>query len=563
MVLDGIYFRPYGPGCHGSRLDWSQPVAGVTVDSRLVEPGWLFLAVRGSQFDGNRFIPAALTRGAVAVLTDNEAAVPRTETVETAVAEGRVLVVSDVRWAVARAAANFYGHPGREMNVAGVTGTLGKTSVSHILYSILREDPYPRPPGIIGSLGIHYGDIHLPSRLTTPDAVTLQRTLAEMREAGVRVAVMEVSSHGQLQRRVDEIPFRLGVFLNLVAGEHADVHPDFSSYVQVKSRFLSELSPDAVLVFNHDDPGVRELVVGAHEEWRPLGYSMGLTEAGTVPAAPAAAGTAAAPATAAAAGTVVVPGSGTGAVTEMGDAAGYPLLRVTGLRLSLDGSRFTVASASPLPVVGGEERQPVHLECRLSLLGAHNVANALAAIAGALALGVPETVIGSVLPYLKPFRRRMELIYRGDFSVLDDTTGHPRSFEALFTTVELLRPRRLILLTAPRGNRGLDINRANAATIAARAGRLPLAALLVTAAWDRADAANRATEEEVAVFREELGRSGVPHIFHSELETALQAALKEVQPGDLLVVAGTQALDTAAEMLREAMGAPVLGPSRS
>jgi UDP-N-acetylmuramoyl-L-alanyl-D-glutamate--2,6-diaminopimelate ligase len=214
-------------------------------------------------------------------------------------------------------------------------------------------------------------------------------------------------------------------------------------------------------------------------------------------------------------------------------------------------------------VVGGEERQPVHLECRLSLLGAHNVANALAAIAGALALGVPETVIGSVLPYLKPFRRRMELIYRGDFSVLDDTTGHPRSFEALFATVELLRPRRLILLTAPRGNRGLDINRANAATIAARAGRLPLAALLVTAAWDRADAANRATEEEVAVFREELGRSGVPHIFYSELETALQAALKEVQPGDLLVVAGTQALDTAAEMLREAMGAPVLGPSRS
>lgn len=533
-------------GSTDSLVDWSQPVAGVTADSREVRPGWVFLAVQGSRFDGNLFIPAALRAGAVAVLTDKEAAVPRTEAVEVAASEGRILVVPDIRWAVARAAANFYGHPGRELTVAGVTGTLGKTSVSHILYSILQEDPSHRPPGLIGSLGIRYCDLHIPSPLTTPDAVTLQRSLAEMNAAGVRVAVMEVSSHGQLQRRVDEIPFRLGVFLNLVAGEHADVHPDFDSYVRVKARFLQELAPGAVLVFNHDDPKVRELVLGewrspdpdrgqlVFSSWRPLGYSAGLEA------------------------TASQTRGKTMWAAENGrrSAASPSLLKVRGLQLSLDGSRFTIRSGAPLPQVGGGERPPVHMECQLSLLGAHNVANALAAIAAALALGVPESVITGVLPYLKPFRRRMELIYRGEFSVLDDTTGHPQSFVALFSTVQLLQPRRLVLLTAPRGNRGLDINRANAATIAAWYGRLPLAPLLVTAAWDRADPANRATEEEVAVFREELVREGVPHAFYPDLETALTAALQQVEAGDLLVIAGTQALDSAAELLRETIGVP-------
>ncbi|HHV55680.1 MAG TPA: hypothetical protein GXX55_09580 [Firmicutes bacterium] len=528
-----------GPGKKTGESPAKTSISGVAVDSRQVRPGYLFCAIAGTRLDGNLFIPDALAAGAAAVLTDRPQAVPMTNSVRDAIRQGRVLVVPDARVAVAKAAANFYGHPAANLLVAGVTGTLGKTSVSQILYAILQVAGSPWSPGLIGSLGIRYGEIRLPSHLTTPDAVSLQRTYSQMTRAGVRVAVMEVSSHGQLQHRVDEIPFRLGVFLNLIPGEHADVHPDFASYVAVKSRLLDQLVAGSVLVYNHDDAEVRTLVEARASQtpaqersWTPLGYSC------------------------------TGPGF-TGPINE-GDAslpglAGLSvLLTLSDLALSLDGSRFVLRShpALGIPLVGGGRRPPVELGCEVRLLGPHNARNAAAAAAAALALGVPEESIQEALAGLLPFRRRMERIYRGSFSVLDDTTGHPESFRALFETVLLLAPRRVWLLTATRGNRGIAINRANARTIAAWTGRLPLGGIIVTPAWDRADVANQASDAEVAAFRGELDSAGVHYRFFPELLPAVHAALSRLKEGDLLVIAGTQCLDGAAEIVREALAVP-------
>lgn len=544
-----------GPGKKTGESPAKTSISGVAVDSREVQPGYLFCAIAGTRLDGNLFIPDALAAGAAAVLTDRPQAVPMTSSVRKAIRQGRILVVPDARVAVAKAAANFYGHPAATLVVAGVTGTLGKTSVSQILYSILQVAGFSWLPGLIGSLGIRYGEIHLPSHLTTPDAVSLQRTFSQMASAGVRVAVMEVSSHGQLQHRVDEIPFRLGVFLNLIPGEHADVHPDFASYVAVKSRLLDQLAAGSVLVYNHDDAGVRRLVESkaseapAHERlWTPLGYSCtgpGFTGAFNEGTSCRATGDS----------------GGSGSENPGGDASlqgSFPLLTLSNLALSLDGSRFVLRSHPVLgiPLVGGGRRPPVELGCEVRLLGPHNARNAAAAAAAALALGVPEESIQEALAGLLPFRRRMERIYRGSFSVLDDTTGHPESFRALFETVLLLAPRRVWLLTATRGNRGIAINRANARTIAAWTGRLPLGGIIVTPAWDRADVANQASDAEVAAFRGELDSAGVHYRFFPELLPAVHAALSRLKEGDLLVIAGTQCLDGAAEIVREALAVP-------
>jgi UDP-N-acetylmuramoyl-L-alanyl-D-glutamate--2,6-diaminopimelate ligase len=218
-------------------------VTGVTADSRGVAPGSVYVAVRGSQADGHRFIPDAVARGAVALVVEQEVA--------TAVPTVRVL---DGRRAALALGRYWYGDPGSRLTLVGVTGTNGKTTTTSLVRHLLNASG---TAGSIGTLGAFDGSgspvESTAGSLTTPGPIDLQGTLARMLERGVKTVAMETSSHSLDQGRLDGLSFAAGVFTNLTR-DHLDYHGTMESYLAAKLRLDALLGPDGIQVVNADDP---------------------------------------------------------------------------------------------------------------------------------------------------------------------------------------------------------------------------------------------------------------------------------------------------------------------
>lgn len=234
-------------------------ITAVCCDSRQVIPGSLFLAVKGHAADGHAFIAQAFENGAAVVIAQE---IPRDLGPE---AQQKILRVRDSRKATAVAAANFYDHPSKEMTLVGITGTNGKTTITWILENIFNTCGFTT--GVIGTVNIRYAGKTMDNPITTPDAVTIQKTLHRMKQAGVSHVVMEVSSHSLDQFRVDGCDFDAAVFTNLTQ-DHLDYHPSLEDYFLCKQRlFTDSLAPGRPAIINVDDTYGRRLAETAQ---RPL-----------------------------------------------------------------------------------------------------------------------------------------------------------------------------------------------------------------------------------------------------------------------------------------------------
>jgi len=225
-------------------------VAGVAMDSRDVRPGTLFLACRGAAQHGLRFVEAAVRAGAVAVAAESDPAWPAARLAELSAGLGvPVVEVPALSAKASEIAARFHGRPGDRLRLLGVTGTNGKTTVTQYLARALAADT---PCAIVGTLGAGYPDALRPTTHTTPDAVTLQATLAELLADGAGAVAMEVSSHALHQHRVAALRFDTAVFTNLTR-DHLDYHQTMEAYAEAKARLFR--SPGLrVAVINTDDP---------------------------------------------------------------------------------------------------------------------------------------------------------------------------------------------------------------------------------------------------------------------------------------------------------------------
>ncbi|MBG0829512.1 UDP-N-acetylmuramoyl-L-alanyl-D-glutamate--2,6-diaminopimelate ligase [Planomonospora sp. ID67723] len=225
-------------------------VSGITIDSRQVRRGDLYVALPGATAHGASFAAQALSAGAAAILTDPAGR-------EAAVATGLpVLVVPDPRALLGRVAAWVYGEPVRDLMVIGVTGTSGKSTTTFLLEAGLRAAGHRA--GLVGGVEIHVGDLRFAPRLTTPEASDLQGLFALMREQGVTAAAMEVSSHALALGRVDSVFYDVALFTNL-SQDHLDFHKDLDDYFSTKARlFTPEMSRTGVV--NIDDAHGRELL---------------------------------------------------------------------------------------------------------------------------------------------------------------------------------------------------------------------------------------------------------------------------------------------------------------
>ncbi|MRR38052.1 UDP-N-acetylmuramoyl-L-alanyl-D-glutamate--2,6-diaminopimelate ligase, partial [bacterium] len=235
---------------HGTR---AREIEGICYDSRRCEADFLFVAVAGLKSDGHLFVPEAVRRGAKAIVYEKEIARHASYT---------SIRVRDSRRALGVLGKNFFGNPSGALGLVGVTGTNGKTTVTYLLESILREAGHE--PGVIGTVNYRWGAKVLAASHTTPESFELQRLLAEIRNAGATHVVMEVSSHALELRRVEDCEFDLGIFMNLTQ-DHLDFHGTMEDYYASKKRFFTDLLAGEKngrrqgRIINIDDPWGRRL----------------------------------------------------------------------------------------------------------------------------------------------------------------------------------------------------------------------------------------------------------------------------------------------------------------
>ncbi|MGH9499579.1 MAG: UDP-N-acetylmuramoyl-L-alanyl-D-glutamate--2,6-diaminopimelate ligase [Terriglobales bacterium] len=251
-------------------LSWAgnPPVSGLEYDSRRVKPGDLFVAMRGQSSDGAKFIDDAISRGAVAIVTDSSTEEPRPNMPWALVVNGRR--------ALARLSANFYKRPAERLAITGITGTNGKSTVAFLVEWIF--EAADRKSALVGTIEYHVAGKTLPAPHTTPEALDLNRILSEALKSGATEAVMEVSSHALAQQRVYGIPFDVAVFTNLTR-DHLDYHHTMEEYFAAKRVLFEGCGTDGprAAVINLEDEYGKKLVEVSGKHGSEV-FTYGLTQ---------------------------------------------------------------------------------------------------------------------------------------------------------------------------------------------------------------------------------------------------------------------------------------------
>lgn len=236
-------------------------IVNLQIDSRLVKPNDAFVALRGLHTDGHNYIAKALSDGATAIFC---------EEIPTEMAgKATFIKLSDTAQYLGQLASAFYGNPSSNLKVIGVTGTNGKTSIASLSYQLFRNLGYKA--GLISTINYEVNGQKETSSHTTPDALKIQKLMAEMVEAGCEYCFMEVSSHAVHQQRTNGIKFAAGIFTNLTH-DHLDYHKTFAEYLKAKKQFFDSLPADAFALINIDDKNGRIMV--QNTQARVVTYSM-------------------------------------------------------------------------------------------------------------------------------------------------------------------------------------------------------------------------------------------------------------------------------------------------
>jgi UDP-N-acetylmuramoyl-L-alanyl-D-glutamate--2,6-diaminopimelate ligase len=453
-------------------------ITGIALDSRQVEPGNVFIALQGGSVDGHRFIPQAITQGAVAVVGSE----PSFDI------EVPYIRVTDGRLALAQLSAAFFGFPARELIVVGVTGTDGKTTTANLIFHILKAAKIQA--GMITTVNALIGDKVLDTgfHVTTPEAPIVQGYLAEMVASGMTHVVLETTSHGLEQKRVAACEFDVGVVTN-ITHEHLDYHGSYEEYLGAKGSLLSELSKTVqkkssiqpLAVLNKDDSSYGYLE-GLVADLRPgvssVSYGLGI-------------------------GAQVI---------------------ASGVNASPAGLTFSVQLGAQHP-----------MEIHSSLVGDYNVSNCLAAIsATAAGLGIDEQFIRQGIASLPGIPGRMEVIDLGqDFLAIVDFAHTPNALENALSSARHLTGGKVIAVFGSAGLR----DQAKRGMMAEISGRLADLSVL-TAEDPRSESLDKILSEIAAGIVSQGGVEGRSFWRVPDRGEAIRFALSLAQTGDLVISCG-------------------------
>ena len=217
-------------------------ISGLEIDSRKIESGHMFVAVRGTQTDGHAYIGKAIEKGASVIVCETFP-----DNIDSDIT---YIKVNDTEEVVGKLATAFYGHPTSKLKLIGVTGTNGKTTIATLLYNMFRLFGYK--VGLISTVCNYIDDEAIPTEHTTPDPITLNKLLGRMADEGCKYVFMEVSSHSVVQKRIGGLQYSGGIFTNLTR-DHLDYHKSFDNYLKAKKTFFDNLPKSAFALTNIDD----------------------------------------------------------------------------------------------------------------------------------------------------------------------------------------------------------------------------------------------------------------------------------------------------------------------
>lgn len=361
-------------------------ITSIENDNRKVEQGSLFICIKGYTVDGHDFAEAAVKSGAVAVIAEHDLPlnVP-------------VIVVNDTNRAMAVLADAFYGQPSRKFKLVGITGTNGKTTVSHLIEKVLSDAG--KKTGLIGTMYTKIGAQMIETKNTTPESLTLQKTFKSMADEGVEAAVMEVSSHALDEGRVHGTEFDVAVFTNL-SQDHLDYHHTMEEYKHAKGLLFSQLgntfetNKPKFAVLNVDDPASDSFMRGTSAHIITYG------------------------------------------IDQKAD------ISAKDITMTSKGTAFTLSAA-------GRE-----LLVNMQLIGKFSVYNVLAGIGAGLALGMPLEHIIRSIEGVEGVAGRFELVNAGqDFTVIVDYAHTPDSLENVLSTISQFAQKKVFVVVGCGGDR--------------------------------------------------------------------------------------------------------------
>lgn len=371
----------------------SEEINNITQDTRTVQPGDVFICITGEDFDGHSYAEQAIEKGAIAIVAEKP--------LEIDTAGVPVVYVNDSRKIMAILANHFYDYPSEKMSLIGVTGTNGKTTVTHVINELLKLAG--KKTGLIGTNGMHIDDEFLPVTNTTPGNLTLQSNMKKMVDKGVTVCSLEVSSHSLVQGRTWGIDMDVAVLTN-VTHEHLDYHKTMAGYRHAKELLFTQLGNNRkgengkVAVINKDDEAFE-----AYNQATPAEVISYSTK------------------------------------DETAD------FFATNIKYDTDKTTFDL-------IVAGET-YPVETQ----MIGEYNVSNTLAALGAVYALSLPLSEVTPLLKEVTLVEGRLELLNRThDYQVYIDYAHSPDAIEKVLTTLKPITKGRLINIIGCQGSRDME-----------------------------------------------------------------------------------------------------------
>jgi len=445
--------------------DTATEVGSLQYDSRKVKPGDVFVALPGVKVDGHRYIEQCLDAGAAGVIAEHA---------PTTVHLNKVWVrVENTRKALGRMADNFYGNPSTKLQVAGITGTNGKTTTTFLIQHLMNAAQ--RRAGLIGTVRYDTGARVIDSHHTTPESSDLHELLAEMREAGCRGAVMEVSSHGIEQYRMEGVQFDAAIFSNLTQ-DHLDYHGSMNDYFLAKLKLFQYLNDQPgtkqpVMAINGDDTYGERILRTNLPNVKPLTYGFGAR-------------------------------------------CDY---RASDYRCQFEGTTFQLAVKGRSFMV------------KSPLIGRFNVYNALAALTAVSGMGLNLREAINNLAEAPQVPGRMESVGGHiPFRVFVDYAHTPDAIEKACSTLRELNPARLITVFGCGGDR----DRAKRPLMAAAACKYSDAIVLTSDNPRTEDPSRILRDAEAGMV------SGVPHVAIEDRKEAIREAIFSARPRDVILIAG-------------------------
>ena len=454
----------------------SLEIKGLSCNSKTTQEAHLFIAIKGSRFNGADFINEAIDRGARAVILEFSG--KKTYTPRRGVA---FIYVDGARLAASEACRAFYGDISNNLNLIGVTGTNGKTTTTYLLESLFKVRS--EEPAIIGTVNYRFGDRIIPAFNTTPGALDLYFLLSSIQKRDIKNCILEVSSHSLDQGRVDTLHFDIAIFTNL-SSEHMDYHKELENYLASKMKLFTKIKEGGYAIINRDDPNSEKIINKVILEKKANIVTYGIEHTADIYA--------------------------------------------KDIKFSFEGLRFKLCDARrDESILSKSEKNCIDIESRL--IGRHNVYNILASAACGIAMGMSMEDIKRGIKELIALPGRLEKIDCGqDFLVFVDYAHTGNGMENALKTLRELKPRRLLTIFGCGGDRDKSKR--------PEIGRI--SSELSDKIFITSD--NPRNEEPMDIIKQitEGLESEKNCVIEVDRFKAIEAALKEAKKGDIVLVAG-------------------------